>query len=630
MSSKKLFIPLLLFVFVILIAVNSFAVSITDSWFSFEDEFTHDGSTYTIQAIGVEDDGSDDPFSDGLVRILKRQNNNTIDNALISFGDCDETAYRRWCFENASFDREKVDIDSKGRLQPAIHLDLDRFEYEDKLDISRTFEQTEFTLGEKSEIALTIENDGDIPLYNITVSELIPEGFMVLGYDNSFTFNPETNKLTFIRNLYPTSSATKMYTIKAIEYGSWSTQTHANYTVKNVSTFSESSSTTTLSVPAPFTIEQSIPKNEFDKDERMVYDLTIENNEDEPLSIASLHIDAHPNTIPVSYGDLEKKDSDFTFEGEIPPFESKTFDIRFKLPFVGAYDISYDLNMMVKEQSYTEADTLSFQVGVKNVTADISFCNDTLIAGMPCWYTVTLKNTAQEPFYNLTMASTFLSNTTTYTRDVIPTGYSSMVVNNTFIVPFSFQPQTYFYTANTTYRTNTNQWFEQQLSNEISSIVPKQPIDIIVTASNYTVSRGDRVRVNVSINNTLSTSFNQVILVNETLPENISYEGDISRKLSSIEQNNLVRLYSYSFTVPEDIADKKISLPRIVTMGSLSAKSTLENKTTITIRDPVEEGVSYSSSQESSTTAETSNNLSPDPEDMGFFKKLVYLIRSIF
>mgnify|MGYP006302931489 CR=1 FL=1 len=118
-----------LFIMMIILTPTALAVKeqeIADGWYSYNSIFDKGEYTYEIRSFGLENegDGSEDGYEDGNI-LIKRTHPDELElKAILPYDSCEENVDRRWCFLNASYDSEKVDIDPAGQLQPAVKIFL--------------------------------------------------------------------------------------------------------------------------------------------------------------------------------------------------------------------------------------------------------------------------------------------------------------------------------------------------------------------------------------------------------------------------------------------------------------------------------------------------------------------------
>ncbi|MGM5481637.1 MAG: hypothetical protein ACQESE_04480 [Nanobdellota archaeon] len=635
---KKVSVLLGLLLFVLIISQGALAVKeheIVDGWYSYDAEFNKDGHNYSIRSFNLEQDGDDDSYKDGQI-FIKRVGPQGEYKTGLSFGECELTNELEWCFVNASYDNENVDIDDKGKVQPGIKIRMVEFEYVNELDISRSFSTTSFNRYEEAEVTLTLKNEGDNPINDIRVEEPVPEGFELVKKEDSFNYYPVDRLLKANFNLYPGSSWSKTYTIKANEYVEAETLTSVTYDVVEASGLTQQSSKKTLKVTAPYRISHTEFKNSYSKDDQVTFKVTLENNEDEAMDVEELNIGLHPNLKVKSVEELDKEAvSKYGFSGTIPAGEKKVFIVEMRLPYSGSYEISYDTVFSVKDSEYSESGETTLDVIVKGLSCRFDFSEKNPLAGTTVNYTVLLENDDKETFYDINGSWTDLFTTTSFSETNIFSGDVLAIATESVVLPLTFERTSYSFLVNTEYRSDKNEWFT--CTNEQTLVV--EPVDRYLNVTTefdpLNASRAESVTATVTVHNLLDTPIDKELSVAEMNYLNFSLEGQSEVTLAKLSSGQSKEVYAFTFTVPENISDNSLSLEREVSIPDFGYEE--EFVSTLFIADPLEEGNSLEEkkeeikndfSEEKSSSSEDSGK--KDPDDMNFMQKLVHLIKSFF
>ncbi|MFP4119159.1 MAG: hypothetical protein ACLFTH_03835 [Candidatus Woesearchaeota archaeon] len=633
-------VGVLLGILLLLIALPQLSVAvnekeIADGWYPYISEFSKGDYDYSIRGYNLERQGDESSYEDGRI-FIKRVGPDGELKTGIPFGECETTSEFEWCFLNASYENEHVDIDNRGQLQPGIKLRMVEFEYEDELDISRSFSTRDFNLYETSEITLRIKNEGDNPISNITVKEPIPEGFELVKKDESFRYSSDENVLNSKFNLYPDNSWVRSYTLKAIEYVSPETQTQVTYDVPGVSGLTQSARARELRVVSPYKLTHSEFKDAFSKDDRTTFKITLQNNEDESLSIEEIDVNLHPNLKVRSESGFDKMSiGRYSYSGKIPPGEQETVSLDLSLPYTGSYEISYDMTFSVKDKVYHESGTAPLEVVIDGLSCRYEFSEFDPVAGSRLNYTVFVENLGGEPFYaiNGSWKDPFGNSETFYRKNVF-SGDTLKLASRSVVLPLKLEKENYTFNVDAKYRSDKNEWFECREER----VLPVSPVDRYVNVSTSfdpaNASRGQEVTATVLVHNLLDTPLQNEVHIAEKNLLNLTFDGQTEAGISRLSADESVQAYSFTFTVPEDISDDSLSFERDVSIGEFGYED--EFTASVAITDPLEEGESLNEKKErikqdrgkkESSSSDSSNQ---DGEKKGFIGKLVDLIKSLF
>ncbi|MFW5865467.1 MAG: hypothetical protein ACOCU6_00040 [Nanoarchaeota archaeon] len=498
--------------------------TIADGWYYYDDSFSKNGCDYRLRGADLYDTQDNDRNYETGNLMVRRTCDDEKTSHVLGFGECEKNSQYQWCFLNASYEDQHVTIDSQGRLQPGIRVLFKEFKYNHKLDVSRSFSSKNLNLGDEVDVTISLSNEGDLPLSDISVKEPIPEGFELLSYDDSFHHVTSERELRSTFNLYPGSVWQKTYTIKAIDYVSPSTRTNITYDTEKESGFYEESSSQTLEVIKPYVISMSSLEKQFAKGDRKTFTLMIENNENEPLDIERLIIRIPSNIKVSSHKPLnDVSPSKYEFSGTIPAFSKETFDADLRFPFIGDYVVSYTAHLAVKEREYYESESSSFSVAADYPTCHFNTSSDSLVAGSSFSYDVFLKHTGKESFYEIMCEVSDPVNGMLNTSIVnIRTGDTEPITSKEFEIPISTTAKNYTFNLTCSYRTDNNQWFDCQ-----------KQFTLDVASANISKGAGENISgANVSSNSSASISDDEMngtpaedILSNNTAERNGTQDG---------------------------------------------------------------------------------------------------------
>lgn len=459
---KRAFMLVTLLILLSSTALAAQETIIFNDWIAYNGEFEHDGETYRIISSNV---ASSDP-EDGQILIKKG-----VERYIIPFGDCIDEVLYEYCFENRSFEKSEVDIDSQGVLQPALKLRLVEKELEVDFDLKKTISQTKFLVGQTAEVEITLENQGDIDLTNVKFVEEVPDNFIITKSSHTFY----GNRLEVNMNLFSGSVWTATYTIKAVsaqdvEYASSVTYSALNATITKE--FGEKKLT--------FDESHEFSKPKLDKEyvrlDKDTLTFEIENTDSQDITLESIEVDASPKVILFAKKNMIQQSTTKVVSKTltVSPDETKDVQVEVSFPNVGNYTVSYVAQVSARNEIFTYND--SFDV---EVTLDLPTCvidiPDEVNASSVVKTNIILENGEDEPFYEIQGEYSLLNEKGEYSLSNILRDSSIIGERVDLVIPFQLEESTVELEHKAKFRTVDNKYFSCQVIKEIT-VKPAQQL----------------------------------------------------------------------------------------------------------------------------------------------------------
>lgn len=626
---KRIF-GLILLIGILLLSLIPIATAIEekiilDSWVRYDHKFTFEGANYSISTLQTGD--ADHPEKG---RIAIRSSSGT---EILDYNTCVESETYRYCFQNVTFEGDYIDIDPKGQSQPGLKIKLIQLNHEINLKIDKWFEKTDFNLYDKGDIAVTIQNTGDQILNNLTITEFIPTGFDVVSKSGTFSKLNQSALQINLNTLYPDSSWTGRYYVKANEYVSGAVYTSVDYISEEGVNKTQVSSKQTISVPEPYKFTTSTLKEEYDSSDDIDFNIKLENNENDNLYIRELDIYAPNNMIVSKKYNLDKESNNhFTYRGVLAQDDSKDFSIKLKPIYTGKYWLSYYVRFELKGKEYVVSNRIPFRVQTPGLECYFEFEEDAIFeAGSQVNFNLTLENDDDEVYYDILgvfdnpFTDDFLINKTS-----IYQGKKYVESFNNFIFPVSSEDKNYTLKLNASYRSVDLEHFECESQYPIEIKGKDKLIDIIISSPDQSMAiPGSSFDVSFLIENLLDESFTDVFVEHE-LSDDLSSTGFSRKLIDSLSGKETVEAYSTSIKIPE--AFNKNYFEVILKVGA----SNPQYENAIVIEIPINKNITNVSSKNNTnvetitTVTQTTPSKTVSEEKIGFMDKLKNFFAGLF
>lgn len=478
--SKSIIFSVSLLLLCIIAANNVSAtsdVTVFNGWVAYNGDITYKDTTYSIVASNVHLDDE----TQGKVLIKKN-----ADRFVILFGQCVSDTLYTYCFENRSFDREEVDIDNQGNLQPALKLKLIESSLATKVEKTKTFSKAALNVDDKVEVTLTITNTGDNIISNAKITEIVPNNFKIIKSTHPFYEN--TAEVNF--NVYPGNTWSMTYTIEAISAQDVTYETAFSYESiegKKEETFGEKK--LTFNVDHKFTankLQKSYTR--LDKDS---LSLTLENKDTVDITLDTIEVTVSDPSMVSSLKKIFQK-SFFSYANNNPivvkPGESQVVKIDLAFNYVKNYTIEYEAKVHVRDQIHEYNDSIEIEVPLNGISCEFDIPN-TVNASSKVPYTISISNSNQEAFYEIEGNYEIANEKSTYELKNINRDASVIVKRGEVVIPFSLEEKKIILSQKAQYRTVDNQYFLCENSQEIT-IIPAT--HIIKLDAEFTKKRTQR------------------------------------------------------------------------------------------------------------------------------------------
>ena len=317
---------------------------------AYDHEFEANGNNYELIAPAAElgDDSENQLFI--------RKNGQGF---IVDYADCTTGTDYKYCYDNITYDSSLVSVDDNHNIQPAIHVTLEERLPETTLSGTKTSDTTVFAINEIGSFTIELSMSDTKPYKNIVITEEIPEGFEIINFTNFERTGQFLIAKTELNN--DTKSWSGSYTIKAIAYGEYKTQTKITYDTGTYFDLSLASPKETLVVLDPYTFEVTM-NEQVNKDKDAVWSLAITNNENETLTIDELTVTLPELPVVRATNLVQKTPTQYTYSGTIPAQKSNSFVVTMQGAFPGIYNINYEAHVNYSDTLHTHTDTTSFEV----------------------------------------------------------------------------------------------------------------------------------------------------------------------------------------------------------------------------------------------------------------------------
>lgn len=540
---KKLFLLFLIFSFISSFALATNDKVVYDDWTYYEDEIQVGDITYFITSSNVH---LDDP-AEGKILIKKN-----ADRYVIPFNDCVKDILYEYCFENRSFNREKVDIDNEGKLQPALKIKLIESSLVDTLEKTKTFSESEFLVGDKSEVIITIKNIGDTDFTNIVLIEEIPENFEIIKSEHNVKFLD--NKFVGLMNLFSGSSWTTSYTIKAKTPSDETYASNITYDYINSTRKSELFGKKTLKFLESHEFKIENLKQTYNRGKRGIFSITITNKETVDLFIDELAI-----KVPLGIRVNNKKElieTSYNLFGEnknsLKPDESVTYELALDLSLVGNFTLDYGIKFHIRDEEYVYENENNFTVGIEGIQCNIEV-PDKANAANYVNYKVVLENVEDESFYEIKGNFTLLNETKLFDIKNMNKESVRVLSQGELLIPFALYENNQTVSINAKYRTVDSQFFECNFSKYIKITPSEKLFSLDMNFKEEESERNETTILVVKLKNQLDITIDKEIQIAFS-----SSEG--SAKSFSIPNLEDSRTFEVNFSINEFLRNENASV----------------------------------------------------------------------
>jgi len=527
-------------------------------------------------------------------------------------GECETKENIKYCYNGADYPELDVKIES---LEPDI-------------SIERTFSTTSPNINEEITVTVTLKNEGSKRATNIKYTDSYPAGLRV------FT---STNSKTWEGNLGEGEEETFKYTIRAEEIISFDSTATLSYEFDG-NEKTKKSSTETIEVQKPFSIDDEISTQAADKNEIITYNLTITNkDESSSLNIENLEITL-PSKLDLvkAATELKEENNKLTFKGEIEKGKSKNFEIKIKSSQVGKFTISAIAALKISNKNFEEELEKTFNVGLSYILPILNV-TDKVKSNSPYPIYIAVKNYGEDQIEDVIIKAESDLFGNIEEKKNIAAGTTLKILDKTLTAPYLEKDQKYNIKVYGSYISSSGKTYQFEKSAQLTVIAAPKIIQIIKEFNKEEFYPGEEIKVAVKLKNLKNQIINEVD-VSDIFPKEIrpSLLGDVTGYLGELKPNEEKKLYSYSVVVPENYQEDEIEFQTILNSkidGELTILKQTDNIKIIKGEKPEEveeeqETITEETEVQEDEIKETAKSKEETKEN--FLKRIVNWIKNLF
>jgi len=597
--------------------------TILDGWVRYDHSFVYDNKTYSITTLET---GDRDHPENG--KIVIRAPNGT---EMLSYGECKENEIYKYCFENVTFGGKYVDIDKFGQVQPGLKLKLIEFDYEILLKIDRWFEKTKFNLYDSGNVDVTIINTGDQILNDMYIEDTIPNGFEIVSSINMQKINSSTVIFGPLI-LYPDKTWSGRYKIKATNYSSGSYSTKVNYISEDGTEKEQISSDSKISVIEPYTLTVSKIKESYDGDENIIFNLKLENKENEDLIIDEFDIYTPQNMETSITNNLDRlTNSHFIVSDKIDAEDSDEYEIKMKPSYTGKYSLSYYIKFHIKDKEYVESKRIPIIIKTKGLSCYFEIKEKEFEAGNIVNFNTTIDNTDDENYYEIKgETKNPLGTDIAINKTNLEKG-KSYSIDGQMTFPMTSEDKTYNLSVEINYRSVDLEEFVCKNELAINVKGKEKYIDVEVeTTDNQLAKVGEKSELQFKVKNLVDKKFSKLYVEHELL-DNITSTGFSRKQFDNLGSKETVDAYSTIISIPKTFNKKYLTIQ--VSVGAENP----EYENTFTVKVPVNLTIDETKSEKTDKSKGVVNNSGEKTENKksvnkeeGFVDKVINFFVRLF
>lgn len=576
---------------------------LTQGWFSYDDSFSADGSTFTLRGANTHVDLDD---NESVFVVFRRDGASGVH---VFQGECEEVAGIEYCFESRSFSQSQIDIDAQGKLQPALYVTLTKQTETTSADVSRVLERNIFQFGETSSVEIIVRNTGTTML-QVSLTEPVPEGYEIVSKSNAFS--QENNVLSSSFGLRAGNEWRESYTIRANTFDEVSYQTVVSYESINVDQTEKKTSIANqavLRVERPFSLTSTVNPASMENGEFTTLTVTIANTDDEDFTLENLNITI-PNQLTAVRSEGVTKESNRIYSEEDVLFEAgdeESFSVTGRLDHVGEFDFSFAGVIQGQTLEYPFSGEQVVTTTSKGISCTV--VNTTrAVANTALSLDIILQNNDNENMRSIQGSS---STNQFYQLEVLRSGAEQVLTSETLQLPFSLKEENLAYEFSGSYVNIAGQSFPVTCSLELTIAPGERLFDAEI---NYETTETNR---NTSFSFELELS-NAPINIDEINIEVLGQE-----RLVTLQANE-TKTERFTVIIPEFIESETLDESIKLSTPEGYVEDLLLN---VTILDPYDWEESFEELEKESQVIIGTKSAE---EDTSFIGQLKALWRSIF
>ncbi|MFH1506019.1 MAG: hypothetical protein ABIE94_03430 [archaeon] len=547
---------------------------------------------------------------------------------MINNGSCEHSLMYKFCFENSTWDDEKMTINDNGITEPGLHIIIYELAPDRPvIEIERTIPKKSLELGEQLHITINISNVGRQAATDLVYKETVPDGFVVVSSD----LLKAGNTLTITKAIGALSYRIIGFTIKPVNYTSHMFQGKARYSYEGVA-YTENTTEVNISVAKPYKFTYTLTPVSVNIDTTSTFKISVQNKEtDDTFRIDNLYFEV-PRDLEVypPHGIYKISPTEYTYSGVVYPERTKDYDIRLKAPYTGTYEIRGKMEGYMNQHYFKENFAKNLTIKVDKINGLIHPNYESVRAGKPVKIRVYFENNDDANSYydvNATLSSEL------FTEQIYEEKILDFQLKQVFLkqynTPYSTRIKTIPIRLNGTYRSQSGELFAFNTERTLTLTPVNQSFTLTQTVDKESVARGGNVTIAVFVKN-LNDDPEFNLEVKETFPIELDvFQGETSAKIN-IQGNENKQAYIYKFRVPMDYPFNVITI-----QSDLDAPSklyTTQQSTNITVTGPLgEEEEEEEQEPETPEDNQTKEPIQPPEEKKkGFFTKFIDEIEKFF
>ena len=455
-------------------------------------------------------------------------------------GECETRDNIKYCYLGTDYPNIDVMIES---LEPDV-------------TIERTFSTILPNINEEVTVTVVLKNEGSKRVFGIKYEDKYPLTVKISSASNTKTWEGA---------LSAGEEETFTYAIKVTEVTSFDSAATLTYEFEGKET-TKKSSTKTISVQEPFSVEQSISTEAADRDEIIYYNITITNKDDSNgLIVNSLGITL-PSIVTLvdsSIG-LKRETNKFTFKGEIAKLGEKQFWIKMKFSKVGEFKIETTADLEIFNKDFKRELEKKFNVGLSYILPILNVTGSVKSSVAYPLY-ISIKNYGKGEIKNVSFKTESDLFDNIGGKKDIAAGTTYKIVDKTLTAPYTEKDEKHNIKVSGSYRSSSGRVYQFEKSAQLIVEATPKIIQIVKEFNKEKFYPGDEIKVMVKLKNLKSQVINDVD-VSDVFPKEIrsSLVGEVTSAFAELGPNQEVKAYSYSVIIPEDYKENEIEFKTLL------------------------------------------------------------------
>jgi hypothetical protein len=463
----------------------------------------------------------------------------------LDLNSCEETSYKRYCFNYSEFDSEEQDFKAYlyvYSIQPVITL-------------TRTISDNLLEVGDMSEFKATLTNTGQYDAFDVSYSEDFPENIRIESVKEGSIIN---NSVVWKGEIKKGETQEIRYKIKSVDETDKYQKAYVRYfdgiTYKEVT-----SSSVRLYSPKTLQIEMTTDKEDYELNEDIDLNILLSNEGRSTITVNSLYITI-PESMQVDEYDKDivskKGENEYFFEDSLDENDSVSIDFELSGQRDGMFFVIISGDYDYKGNNYKiQNEKLGFLVhnegvGISTSIDPVEYVNSN--QKLIIFSKVKNKNSFTK-IKNLQMnTKSNLSYFNKGSYSTVDINETVILLNTEIVIPDEASEKVYPIIFNVSYITECGQAFSDSLERKIV-VRPSELIKIMPTISSYNALEDEKIDVSVSLKNPKVTTFKEVYL-KATISDEFQVSGPTSA-FASLEASKEVKIISFSM-IPKRVEKK--------------------------------------------------------------------------